>query len=297
MPSKSAINKQCLEKEKIEKELNQNVFPLIKHLVKKYNSNKKITLTKPEEIVVSDILNEFGFEIETKKLIKKIIIRVYDRKIYEIRNGSSMRGGSKSLVRYGEQSPTKTLFTRFNLSVLVMFICAMVVLIAAMTEFRIFFETIDPSTENEPFFVFIQIFYSKLFDKKQLVTNMITTAASRYAETLTSNIEMNCMRTDSVSNSILTTVMSLLSPNDITSCMIRESKFIMDQQISTLESRLKMLMIPLVWSMRVIVLNGAYLTGVIVHKAIGSTRRQTIRNSDDNSLTGGRKNTTRKNRK
>jgi hypothetical protein len=178
----------------------------------------------------------------------------------------------------------------------------MVVLIAAMTEFRIFFETIDPSTANEPFFVFIQIFYSKLFDKKQLVTNMITSAASKYAETLTSSIEMNCMRTDSVSNSILTTVMSLLSPNDITSCMIRESKFIMDQQISTLESRLKMLMIPLVWSMRVIVFNGAYMMGIIAYRTTGmissSRRQRTIRNgSDDNLSTGGRKNTTRKNRK
>jgi len=268
----------------------KTIFLLVHHLGREYNKNKKpIALNEEEDKIVSDITNEFGFDDETKGFVIKLISRVYDRE-------HIIRGGSKSMVPYDKdnQSTTKTLFTRFNLSVLVMFICAMIVMVSVMIQFRNLFESIDQSTQDEPFLVFMIMFYKKLFNQHELFANIITTAGKHYATTLHSRISETCMNTDSVSNTILTSVMSLISPSDVTSCMIRESNSIITQQLTSLDIKLKTLITPLIWSVRIIVFNGLYLSGLIASKAYGSIN-DTRRNS--RRLTGGNKSKNKKNRK
>lgn len=281
----------------------KTIFSLVHHLGTEYNKNKTpIKLNEEEDKIVSDITDEFGFDDKTKEFVVKLISRVYDRE-------HIIRGGSRSMVPYDnyDQSTTKTLFTRFNLSVLVMFICAMIVMVSVMIEFRKLFESIDPSSQDEPFLVFMLMFYRKLFDQKQLFTDIITKASTSYAIKLQSRISETCMNMDSISNTILTSVMSLISPSDITSCMVRESGSIMRQQLESLDTRLTTLLTPLIWSVRVIVFNGIYLTGVIAYKGYdvvssitnsrGNTRRITSTGGNKNKNKSKKNRKTRKNRK
>lgn len=291
MPSKdNSISKKCAEKE-----LNETIFPLIDHLVKKYNKNIKISLTKGEEKVVSDILNEFKFTNEQKKLIKNIIVRVYDNKIndkYLYNERGSFSGGSKSLVRYNKSSKKYTNYEYINLSAIVLFICAMVVLIAFIVEFRVFFEQIDPNTEHDTFLIFVKLLYIKLLNKRKFITDMITAAATNYGESVVDGIQKNCMKVNSYSNTVLTTIMSVISPDEINECMFTESKNIFNQQVNQLQTTYNRLMIPFIWSLRIIVVDGIYLSVLLGCKVYNLySNNRTIRNSDSQPRRGTRKRT------